>query len=475
MANSELSAILQSLQNKQFREAEQQAAALLKRQPRLAQAWVYLGEALLRQGCGRSARAVFERASLLDPQAAWTDSVHAALQHVPDGPVRAEVDQLLWVKPVTVAAAIMTQNEERCIERCIRSLLDVDAVDEILVIDSTSTDRTLELATQFPEVRLLRDIPLHDNFAGKRNAGLPHLVSDWVLWIDADEWLEPADRYVIRQAAGIFDELEEPAVLNICQLNRIGARIQPEFSLPRMFPLRRGLRYYGRVHEQVVQEGRSMFDSDLHRSAVRIRLHHDGYEPEAMRQGAKLDRNLRLLRLMVAEEPDHPGWLLYCARETLVGGNQEEALRLLLLAEEKAALEPRFGRLSEVHRMLANLYVALGELGLALEVCERSLRMQPDFPDMLYLAAQIRMRQAVALLQQSERELRAAKEGFQTYRGVVAADRQILDWKADATLGDLARLTGRQTGAKAIYQAILERHPELEAVKKKLERLERLE
>src|SRR5690625_3834760 len=127
------------------------------------------------------------------------------LMNAPPGTEEPRSLRLLEVQPVSVAAAILTYNEERSIRRCIISLLD--AVDEIVVLDSTSTDRTLEIARQFPKVKVIEDVHLDDDFAGKRNKGLEHIESDWVLWIDADEWLHAEDKAAIRTAAGLFHDV----------------------------------------------------------------------------------------------------------------------------------------------------------------------------------------------------------------------------------------------------------------------------
>jgi hypothetical protein len=128
---------MEALRQKRYAEAERLAAAAVRTAPLDGQGWVMLGEALQHQGFGYAARRVFDRAWLLDPEAAWVPRVHAALQQVPDGSPRGDVEALLQVKPVTVAAAIIAGNEERCIARCLQSLQG--AIDEIVLIDS-STD-----------------------------------------------------------------------------------------------------------------------------------------------------------------------------------------------------------------------------------------------------------------------------------------------------------------------------------------------
>ncbi|TDG00118.1 glycosyltransferase family 2 protein [Paenibacillus piri] len=470
MRQAILEPIVQALKLKRYKDAEIMAAGVVRNDPLLAQAWVYLGEALMHQGCGKAARRVFDRAWMLDPQSGWVPAVYEAVKNVPDGPERASIHELLRVKKVSVAAAVLVYNSERSIERCLSHLSG--AVDEIVVIDSGSTDRTPELVRRFAGAKLV-DVEWRDDFADKRNRGLSHVESDWVLWVDADEYLASEDKHTVREVAGLFDGLDLPPVLLIWQMNQINGAVSDEFTQARMFPTRRGLCFKGRVHEQIAIAGDGVLESDTYRQSVRIRLHHDGYEPSIVQKERKLERNLRLLEQMVAEEPDNPGWLLYYGRESWAYGNTDHALELFLAAEEKAAAFPRFGRTLDIQMFLAKLYLSRKELDLAEQACRRALAAAPNFPDAMYYLAQIQMRQAVRLLQSSEQSLRGAKEQFQTYRGPTPADSQIAQWKSDAALADLALITGKKEDARALLQRLLERNPGLEQVRLKLRQLER--
>ena len=77
---------------------------------------------------------------------------------------------------------ILTHNEERHIEECIKSAAFAD---EILVIDDESTDRTAELA-RAQGARVV-ERPLAGDFAAQRNFALTQTDADWVLYVDADE------------------------------------------------------------------------------------------------------------------------------------------------------------------------------------------------------------------------------------------------------------------------------------------------
>lgn len=81
----------------------------------------------------------------------------------------------------TIAALIITYNEEENIEDCLES---IKWVDEIVVIDSYSEDNTVEICYKYTEKVFLRKF---DDFASQRNYGLEKIESDWVLVVDADE------------------------------------------------------------------------------------------------------------------------------------------------------------------------------------------------------------------------------------------------------------------------------------------------
>ena len=86
----------------------------------------------------------------------------------------------------TICAIITTLNEEREIEDCIRSLLWCD---EILVVDSFSTDDTLRIVASFPEVRL--EQRTYFGSAAQKNWAMDQCDCDWILIFDADERCTP--------------------------------------------------------------------------------------------------------------------------------------------------------------------------------------------------------------------------------------------------------------------------------------------
>src|SRR5579863_6345186 len=80
---------------------------------------------------------------------------------------------------------MIVRNEEKNLAACLRSVADL--MDEIVVVDTGSTDRTRDVARRF-RARVV-DFPWIDNFAAARNESLRHATGNWIFWLDADERL----------------------------------------------------------------------------------------------------------------------------------------------------------------------------------------------------------------------------------------------------------------------------------------------
>lgn len=91
---------------------------------------------------------------------------------------------------IDLSVIILTKNEEKHIKRCIDNILPI--AKEIFIIDSYSTDRTLEIANEYSNVKILQNKWLN-NYATQFNWGLDNapITGKWILRLDADEYLLP--------------------------------------------------------------------------------------------------------------------------------------------------------------------------------------------------------------------------------------------------------------------------------------------
>lgn len=190
-----------------------------------------------------------------------------------------------------LSVAMIVRNEERHLPGCLFSVRPL--ADEVVVVDTGSTDRTAEIAASFGAK--VSTWQWRDDFAAARNESLRHATGDWILVLDADE----------RVVADDFAELEPlmgaPDVIGVeLWLRSELPPGQPAASLAtpycRLFRNLSGVRFTGRIHEQVAPSLRAL-GGRIIRSEVEI-LHLGYATPEG-----KLDRNLRLLALELEERP----------------------------------------------------------------------------------------------------------------------------------------------------------------------------
>ncbi|HLL60174.1 MAG TPA: glycosyltransferase family 2 protein [Candidatus Nitrosocosmicus sp.] len=101
-----------------------------------------------------------------------------------------------------LSAVILTKDEERNIERCLRSL---NFVDEIIIVDDNSTDKTIEIAKKYSAHVHTRS--LDNNFADQRNFGMEKANGELILFVDADE------EVTVELKDEIISELQDPSVI----------------------------------------------------------------------------------------------------------------------------------------------------------------------------------------------------------------------------------------------------------------------
>jgi glycosyltransferase involved in cell wall biosynthesis len=87
---------------------------------------------------------------------------------------------------IKLSVLIITLNEEEHLEAL---LSDLDFADEIVIIDSFSTDRTADIAKSYPKVKFTQH--KFENFSAQRNFAISQAKNDWILFLDADEFLTP--------------------------------------------------------------------------------------------------------------------------------------------------------------------------------------------------------------------------------------------------------------------------------------------
>jgi len=216
---------------------------------------------------------------------------------------------------------MIVKNEEENLPACLRSV--VDLVDETIIVDTGSTDRTKEIAASFG-ARVF-DFPWVDSFAAARNECVRHATRSWIFWMDADDRVEEESRRKLRELFGRLGEENAAYVMHCVCLPDPVTGAATEVHHVRLFPNHPDIRWKYRVHEQILPAVRQRGGEVRWADVV---IQHVGYQDAALRR-RKLERDLRLLNLENAEHPDDPFTLfnLGCVFEEL--GQWREALPML--------------------------------------------------------------------------------------------------------------------------------------------------
>lgn len=187
-----------------------------------------------------------------------------------------------------VTACIIVRDGESTVGRCLESLAGL--VDEIVVVDTGSVDRTIEVCSAY-DTRIFKSA-WRDDFSFHRNESLEHARGEWALIIDADEWVERGD---FDSARGFLNSPDASDILMVHHVSQAPASGQRREFLPRLIRLNSGIRYIYPIHEQL-----DIAEADA--VLANITLHHSGYADAALKQ-KKLRRNLRIALTM---EVGHP-------------------------------------------------------------------------------------------------------------------------------------------------------------------------
>ena len=95
----------------------------------------------------------------------------------------------------TLSLCMIVKNEEKYLHDCLQSVCDI--VDQIVIVDTGSEDKTIEIAKEFGAE--IHHFDWVDDFSAARNESIKQATSEWILWLDADERLESLSKNEIQK------------------------------------------------------------------------------------------------------------------------------------------------------------------------------------------------------------------------------------------------------------------------------------
>lgn len=283
---------------------------------------------------------------------------------------------------VILSLCMIVKDEEEMLPRCLKSVEGV--VDEMIVIDTGSTDKTVEIAKSMGA----RVYPCrwdHD-FSRARNVSIERARGEWILFLDADEEIHPDDRGLIRP---LLADAEASGYLMAVE-SRMDHSVEKDYAL-RLFRSHHEHYFVGSFHEQI---GSSILTANpqaqFHRTGIRI-LHY-GYTSEVMKKKNKSVRNLEMTLAELNKRPND-GFLRFCVAQAYLGRENPDTsavqeaithLRIAIqLSDPKAMWGPR------MYKLLAVALEASGQTNEALEALVEGILLYKGSAELYYLQAKI--------------------------------------------------------------------------------------
>ena len=198
-----------------------------------------------------------------------------------------------------LSACVIVKNEEKNIARCINSYIDI--VDEIIVVDTGSTDKTVEIANKMgAKVFYFEWV---NDFAKAKNYALSKATGDWIIFLDADEYFDAEKSKNIPNLIKKYGK-DRTKILG-CTLVNIDEKtgeVIGTSSQSRIFKRDKDLYYISDIHERLYSDGKNIELVFLTKEELVI--YHTGYSQDKVIEKAK--RNLPMLLKGLERKPVDP-------------------------------------------------------------------------------------------------------------------------------------------------------------------------
>lgn len=352
---------------------------------------------------------------------------------------------------INISACLIVKNEEQMLAGCLASLQDV--VDEIIVVDTGSEDDTIAIAKEWGA--RVESFEWIDDFSAARNRSLELATGDWVLWIDADERLDPKSigsiiTGIVRPHFGGFNVLIE---------NYVDEENKKSLAHKacRLFRLMPNVRFEGRIHEQITPS--------IERTGLPIayledaKIFHYGYTKKVFEDKAKADRTIKMVSDELLQNPYDSFHWFNLGNAQFTAGDFDSAI--VSLSNAVSSLEPNSSHGLFSYFLLASALAQMNKYNEAIETCTdaRKNGFESMMLDYMQAAVLFDCSQYEEALEYTEKALANLEQDSEII------DTSIADYKALFLKGAILSNLNRSQDAIEIFKKILYSHPHLSDVK----------
>ena len=274
---------------------------------------------------------------------------------------------------------MIVRDEQEMLPRCLSAV--AAAVDEIVIVDTGSTDATIEIARSFGARVIEREWT--GSFAQARNVSFDAAGGDWLIYLDADEVLAGEDLERLRALTGCTWR-EAFYLSETNHTGEIDDGTAVAHSALRVLRNRPEYRFEGRLHEQIAHRLPGYLPERVETTGIRVE--HYGYLGVVRDLREKSRRNIELLRLSQRERPATPFLLYNLGSEYAAAGEHTAAVTELQKAQELLEALPdrdsyRFAP-ALMCRLVRSLRIS-GRAGDALARAQVGLEHFPELTDLV--------------------------------------------------------------------------------------------
>ncbi|MBI1938133.1 MAG: glycosyltransferase family 2 protein [Ignavibacteriales bacterium] len=277
-----------------------------------------------------------------------------------------------------ITLSMIVKNEEKYLRDCLESVKDV--VDEIVIVDTGSTDSTIEIA-QVYNAKIFHFDWIND-FSAARNFALEQSTGDWILYLDADERLVKSSHDELKKIISGDQKLGYYCVVNNIDTYTGRTNVMRNTRLFRNQP---EIKFTGKVHEQIVP---SLIENKYKLINCSIVIDHVGYNIPTDGKKKKAERNLAIL-LNQFERDKHPYDAYQLGNTYTIIDEYEQALHYFKISSDDKRLNKTLR--ADSYTSMAFIYHSIGKGTEAEKSIEQSRLINSNNPYASYLSSKIKL------------------------------------------------------------------------------------
>ena len=278
---------------------------------------------------------------------------------------------------MTISLCMIVRNEEAMLPRCLESIRHI--VDEMVIVDTGSTDRTMEIAENYGARTFF--YPWDGSFSNARNFAMEQATMDWILVMNADDEFEREDTDKLRDMVSGKHAATAYYGMTLSYLGETpdSANVLSNLNIY-LVKNHMGYRFMGDIHEQITCCNP---DAVATTAISDIRIYHYGYLSDPKLSQAKRERNIAMIKKELEKSPGDRFMLYSLGNEYCAQQKVADALACYLKSYEE--FTPSRGYSAKLIMRIIGCYEALGKTQEELKFIDEGLRRYPEFTDLEFI------------------------------------------------------------------------------------------